>query len=396
MGAEIKDGNGGTAQLAIDNTSKAARVTLYNSAGVESGGAGVADFGSAGNLGYAVNSTFEFDNVVGYSSIGFNLTVPLGSTIAFEGTMDGTNWESHPFRLASNGFLEETSSNGQYSGSISCHRKIRFRVLTLGTVVGSVVGRVSLNVSTLDSIEKEGTGDYSINVSKGSVLDTFQVNKFGRNTDIDIGTEDIWGIGGTFVPPTSAGVVNFVSSSAADTAVGTGARTISVNGLNSEYNEVTETITLLGAANVPTVNSYFIVHRIIVLTAGTGGTNAGTITGTSTGGGTPVMISVTIGKGQSQFCIYQVPRGYTAYLEKFQGSVNGGALLDLELFAKPSGGVYNLKGTLLLNTTASSYVVKQYDTPMKFTEMTTVKLTGTASANNTDVAGNFDMIVIKN
>lgn len=238
----------------------------------------------------------------------------------------------------------------------------------------------------------------NLSISRGLIPNVTPIAKFGRNQDVDIGTEDIWGNGGTFVPPTTAGVVNFASSSAADAAAGTGARTMSVQGLDGNYNQVSETITLNGTNNVATSNSYFIINRCIVLTAGSGGTNAGTITGTSTGSGTPAMITVVIGKAQSQFCIYQVPAGYSAYLMGFGGSYNGGATSNvvLELFAKPFGGVYNLKGALALAEAGSTGGHRDYVDPLVFTEKTTIKLTATSDTANSDVIGNFDLIIIAN
>jgi hypothetical protein len=49
-----------------------------------------------------------------------------------------------------------------------------------------------------------------------------------------------------------------------------------------------------------------------------------------------------------------------------------------------------------LNLTGGSYAIRDYDTPIKFTEKTIVKLTGTATANNTDVTGSFDIVLVAN
>jgi hypothetical protein len=133
---------------------------------------------------------------------------------------------------------------------------------------------------------------------------------------------------------------------------------------------------------------------MIVATAGSGNTNAGPITTTSNGGGTPAMSSIQIGEGQTQFCIYQIPAGYTGYLTNYQGGITTGTALDLKLYAKPFGGVFNLKGNLPLNLTGSSFDQRVYKTPLKFTEKTIVKLTGTATANNTSTSGSFDLILI--
>lgn len=394
MGLTVKSDNSND-ELRIDPTSKAARVTLYDPNGTID--LGYTDFGSAGNLGFALNSEFIFTNTLGYSSICFRLTIPLGATVSFKASFDGTTYENLTLRqLGNDGYIQSSSESGAYIGSISCARLVKVLVTAVGTVIGSVVGRATREVSTIEGIENAAPDEFFLNVAEGLINGIRSINRFGRNQDVDIGTEDVWGSGGVWTPPTTAGVVNIVSSSAADTVAGTGARTLRIMGLNGSYAEVSETITLNGTTPVPTLNQYFIIHNISVMTAGTGNTNAGTITSTSTGGGTPTMPSITIGKAETQFCFYQVPAGFTAYLENYQGGINGGALCDLELFAKPFGGVYNLKGTMLLNLTGNSYSQRDYKTPIPFTEKTIIKLSATASANNTDVVGSFDLILVAN
>jgi hypothetical protein len=165
--------------------------------------------------------------------------------------------------------------------------------------------------------------------------------------------------------------------------------------LNGSYADTTETITLNGTTPVPTVNSYFIIHRVLVATSGaTDSTNAGTITGTSAGGGTPVMITIVIGKGQTQFGIYQIPAGYTGYLNKYTAGIQGGTACDVELFAKPFGGAWNMKGTLALTTGSTTHAERNYFTPLKFTAKTLVKLRGSAASNNTEAYGSFDIILV--
>jgi len=241
------------------------------------------------------------------------------------------------------------------------------------------------------------TRNYGLEVAKGLVANHIAVNKFGRNPDIDISTEDIWSQGGTWVAPTTARVHNIKSTDVNDTSAGTGARTITVNGLNGSYVDTTETVTMNGTTDVATSNSYVIIHRMIVATAGSGGTNAGTITATAVTDAS-ITAAIVIGKGQTQICIYQIPASYSGYLSSYGGSVSGGASANiiLELFAKPFGGVFNLKGTINLAETGNTGFRRVYDTPLKFTEKTLIKLTATSDTINSDVVGNFDLILVAN
>jgi hypothetical protein len=233
--------------------------------------------------------------------------------------------------------------------------------------------------------------------AEGNSSDVYSALLLGKNADVDTAAaEDLWDAGGTWAAPTSAGLVGFASSSAADAAAGTGARTIRVTGLDGSYLPVTETLSLNGVGSVNTTNSYFIVHSVEVLTVGSGGTNAGVITGTSAGGGTPVLATVAVGKGGSQLAIYQVPAGYTGYVTQYSAGVQGGSTTDVELYVTPFGGAPVVKGTLGLNITGSSFFIRRYDIPLKLSEKSIVKLRGTVASNNTEVHGCVDLLLIKN
>ena len=236
--------------------------------------------------------------------------------------------------------------------------------------------------------------DWSLEVAEGAFAKYHAVAKFGRNPDVDTGTEDIWSQGGTWVPPTAARVHAIVSSSTDDAPAGTGALTVSVNGLDGSYAEVTETVTLNGTSAVNTANSYVIIHRMIVLTAGSGGTNAGTITATAATDAT-VTASIQAAKGQTQMAIYQVPAGHSAYLYSYGGSYNGGSnsSVTIELYARPFGGAWNLKGSLGLMATGSNFGARTYRFPLRFSEKTIIRLAATTDTVNCNVIGHFDMLL---
>jgi len=237
--------------------------------------------------------------------------------------------------------------------------------------------------------------DWLLALAGGSISGISTESKFGRNYDVDIGTEDVWGAGGTWAAPVTAAQVLVASSSTFDVSTSTGTATIQITGLDQNYAIASETLTMNGTAVVTTALSYNIIHRIV---CATGGSNVGTITATSTADGTPVLITITIGKGQTQFGIYQVPAGKTAYLYKFGGSINGGqnTNIDLELFAKPFGGVWNLNGALVFSINGTSTAERVFATPIVYTEKTTLKLTATSDVNNADVVGFFDLILVDN
>ena len=85
----------------------------------------------------------------------------------------------------------------------------------------------------------------------------------------------------------AAGVIKVSSGNVNDTSAGSGARTVSISGLDSTYTPISETITLNGQTAVNTTLSYIRVTGLSVLTVGGGSQSADRIyagTGTVTTG----------------------------------------------------------------------------------------------------------------
>jgi hypothetical protein len=176
------------------------------------------------------------------------------------------------------------------------------------------------------------------------------------------------------------------SSDANDTSAGTGARTIQISGLDGSYNEVSETIIMNGQTAVTTSNTYLRVNRALVLTAGSGGANAGIIyvgTGTVTAG-VPVNKYTTIngdGLNQSLQAFWTVPAGYTAYI--YQTNISTGtssatpAILKTLLVVRPFGGVFNTKEIITLH---EGNHLQDYSFPLKITEKSDIEFRAESSS----------------
>lgn len=110
------------------------------------------------------------------------------------------------------------------------------------------------------------------------------------------------------------------SSSASDAAAGTGARTVTITGLDSNFNRVSSTVTLNGTTAVTIPVQFLRVNFINVVTAGTGLTNAGILyvgTGTITAGKPAVVHAlVEAGVSVSRSGIYTVPLNNVLHLSR--------------------------------------------------------------------------------
>ena len=169
----------------------------------------------------------------------------------------------------------------------------------------------ALNVALLNRLL---SGPYELQVQLGLIAGTRRIVIMGNNPDVDIATtpEDVWEAGGLYPFQLTAQPLEILSSSAADAAAGTGARTVIVSGLNASWVEQSETVSLNGVGVVPLLTPFFRVNRCECLTAGTGQANAGIITLRVAGAGATQAI-IGIADGRAHQAIYTVPAGKTLF-----------------------------------------------------------------------------------
>jgi hypothetical protein len=225
-----------------------------------------------------------------------------------------------------------------------------------------------------------------------------RVTALGNNPDIDTGTfpEDVWTGGGLYPWMSGSTSLEVVSDSANDTAAGTGARTVSVAGLNDGYDEVSQTITLNGLTAVAIPKTLRRINQITVITAGSGQTNAGAITVRDASAGATRGI-IQAGYGVSRQSQYTVPAGYTMQVTSMVFSINRpSASLDatIAIFIQSSAGVYRLP--LEISVDGNTY--RHDGIPgIPVSEKTDFGFRCTyASGNNIDLTAGFLAILKKN
>lgn len=253
----------------------------------------------------------------------------------------------------------------------------------------------------ISSITRQGTFEpFGLQVSRGQIQGHEAVIVFGYNPDVDTTQESVWPDGGTVPHPTSASVLKISSSDANDTSAGTGARTVFIEGLDGDYAVVSETVTLDGQTSVNTTNSYLYVNKFYVLTAGSGGENAGNInagTGTVTAGVPAVLYDIiAAGFNNRTTGHYCVPAGYTGYL--IQGLFSAGqasGTTSVTGFLKQHGpdGLLRVGAVTTVNNSAADYL---FETPMQIPEKNCVGATAIGAAANNAVSSYFNIVLIKN
>lgn len=184
-------------------------------------------------------------------------------------------------------------------------------------------------------------------ISFGAVANWYYVGVRCHNQAVGTTTEDIWEAGGVQVLPSAAGVASVVSSDADDTAAGTGARTVTIEGLDADYEEISEVVTLNGITPVNSTNSYLRVNSLVVSSSGTSRANEGNIT-VSVGGNVQRYISV--GSGICHCSQYTIPANHTAYLVRIQTWQGRDSGAESFLQFKDTAGANTWITTLYLDT----------------------------------------------
>jgi hypothetical protein len=186
---------------------------------------------------------------------------------------------------------------------------------------------------------------------------------------------------------------------AADTAAGAGARTITVIGLDSSFNEVTEVLTLAGAsASAATSTAFIRLTRAYVETCGTyTGTNTGTIILETTGG--TALGYLAAGKSQTQLSMYTVPAGYTAYLRRIRVSGDSSKATTLNLWQRRNADTvaapFKAKRLVQTWSTIIDSVSTTYEVARSFPAKTDLWATAFVGTGSGFAGINMDILLVK-
>lgn len=244
-----------------------------------------------------------------------------------------------------------------------------------------------INIGGADS------SDFYLDVAAGKIPSMTMVNKFGINKNITTAEQDVWGPGGTLSYLTTAATMEAISSDANDTAAGTGAREVTVYGLDENWNEASETLAMAGTSASSASSTTFIrIYRVAVSQTGAyGGTNAGNITiRVSSAGSTQGY--VLLGKGQSQGVHYTIPRGHKAFIIAMHATIDTSKSVTFNVYKRDRANDISvpcsawgvafeadgLEGSNLLTPKA----------PLFFDEYTDIRVTGEVTAGT--AIGSFD------
>jgi hypothetical protein len=220
-----------------------------------------------------------------------------------------------------------------------------------------------------------------LNISRGLVKGTDLISKFGYSSSVGSDYETVWDGANSYVYITTAGTAA-VTSSQADDSDGT----VLVQGLDANYNEVQETLTIGGSAGQ---QLFYRVFRAQMVTANTGETNTGNVDITVD---SKVAARITEDEGQTLMSLYTIPAGKKGYLTQ----LDVGSSKDVENTIKvvtrlDSAKPWNTKSYI---TTRGGFLEKNYKLPLEFPEKTDIEVRAKASATSAISAG-FELVIIE-
>jgi hypothetical protein len=253
----------------------------------------------------------------------------------------------------------------------------------------------------ISSISRFGlTEPFELQVGRGQITGHRSVVVFGYNPDVDTTRVTVWPYTGIIPLPAVALQMKVSSSSANDTAAGTGARTVYVAGLDANHNEIEEIVTLNGQTAALTTQSFLHINNAYVATAGSGLSAAGDIyfgDGVLTAG-VPATVYDTIKFDYNQRITgsYTIPAGYTAYLAQglfSAGQPGGSAQVVGRLLTIGTDGIRRAAAITTVNNGVADYA---FEYPLRVPEKTTIEATAQGSSNNNEASAMFILLLVSN
>jgi hypothetical protein len=245
------------------------------------------------------------------------------------------------------------------------------------------------------------TEPFDLQVARGLIGNHTSFCLFGINSDVGTSLETVWVGGGSYAFPSSATTTTISSSNANDTSAGTGARTVLIDGLNAGYQPVTEIASLNGQTGVTLANQYLRVNRVTILTAGSGGTSAGSIfvgTGTVTTGVPAVVLNRTgSSSNESESAFYSVPEGYTAFITRWTMSSSNNTADEATRFflrVRPFGGVFGYKA--VYNIPGNGIYECEAAYPVAIPEKADLEVAALTTAGASYATTQLQIVLIKN
>lgn len=295
-----------------------------------------------------------YENVLDYAQISFIVHSDIAGTLYVDMSIDANT----PDRTLVYDILADQP---EYHSFNVIAEYIKFKFINGPTPqthfqispMGHITKTNTLTARTNDSISNNNdvqlirvVNDTSLDLSKGIHRNQKIQRIHSINENVSTALQDIWDVGGYYPwlnGVTSPSYVQITTSNIQDGITGLGARKIRLYGLDSNYDEITEDINLVGNATTYSINQFTRIHESHVIETGTyHGSNFNNITVGVSGNGSIILSRIggdggTIntsdyGVGTSQQSTYTIPNNKTGYISRIQVVVESNKTANLFLY----------------------------------------------------------------
>ena len=242
---------------------------------------------------------------------------------------------------------------------------------------------------------------YTYDIAEGNVPDHEAYNKFGQNSAVGARLEDIWDGAAVYeyLADDTFATMYISSSDSDDQSI-----TYEVTGVDSDYSLSTVTVTLDasdGQTFVPLTSGAADDKwwRIFRVRNSSSTPAVGDIyvskDNTDTGpNGIPdnaadIQAKILIGKEQTLMALMTIPNDCCkGYMTSFYASTSVVKATQVEIYVRPFGGVFNVKGAISIN---AGYAQHKWDFPVPVEAKSDIAIRASASGGGGIVTAGFDM-----
>ena len=223
--------------------------------------------------------------------------------------------------------------------------------------------------------------DFFLSVARGDIYDASAIDKFGLNSSVGTSYETIWDGGAIYAYPSSAVAMTVTSASgASDNGV-----QVTIIGLDGDYVETQQTVTLGGLGVATTTQTFIRVFRAFV-SNGQDATGVLDIDNSGT-----VYAQIQPDFQQTMMAVYTIPAGYKGYL--LSGNISSQKDKDItaKLMIREFGGVLRTKGLVL---TPGAPFQRQWVVPQEIPAKADIEIRAKAGATG-PVAAGFEILLVE-
>lgn len=233
---------------------------------------------------------------------------------------------------------------------------------------------------------------WGLDIAQGNIDGHTFIHKFGAAPAMSQNqTGSIWDKSDTLYPWSAFDTANTVSilttASNGSTVTTDSGLTVTVIGLDENYAEASETLTISGS----TATGSQLFKRVFRAFATDGGNNTSQIRMSVN---STEVARITIGKAQTLMTVYTVPAGYTGYLMQGVCSVQYGADATGDMFVRYFGqDAFRVGHSFEVSGAGGAYRYP-FQFPVAIPAKSDIDVRATVRSNNARITAAFDMLLI--